>query len=99
MTTAGGLRARGKVRDVYDAGPGALLLVATDRLSAFDVVLPEPVPDKGRVLTALLAVLVRAHEGPGDRTTFGPPIRRRSRRRSRAIPNSRADRSWWSGPP
>jgi len=52
VNAAGGLRARGKVRDVYDAGPGALLLVATDRLSAFDVVLPEPVPDKGRVLTA-----------------------------------------------
>jgi len=43
---------RGKVRDVYDAGD-ALLLVATDRLSAFDVVLPTPIPDKGRVLTAV----------------------------------------------
>ena len=43
---------RGKVRDVYDLG-GALLVVATDRLSAFDVVLPTPIPDKGRVLTAL----------------------------------------------
>ena len=43
----------GKVRDVYDAGEGALLFVASDRISAFDVVLPEPVPDKGRVLTAM----------------------------------------------
>jgi phosphoribosylaminoimidazole-succinocarboxamide synthase len=43
---------RGKVRDVYDLGD-ALLIVATDRLSAFDVVLPTPIPDKGRVLTAL----------------------------------------------
>jgi phosphoribosylaminoimidazole-succinocarboxamide synthase len=45
----------GKVRDVYDAGPNRLLLVASDRLSAFDVVMAEPVPDKGRVLTAFTA--------------------------------------------
>ena len=44
--------ATGKVRDVYDLGD-ALLLVATDRLSAFDVVLPTGIPDKGRVLTQL----------------------------------------------
>jgi phosphoribosylaminoimidazole-succinocarboxamide synthase len=43
---------RGKVRDVYDLGD-RLVLVATDRLSAFDWLLPTPVPDKGRVLTAL----------------------------------------------
>ena len=43
---------RGKVRDLYEVG-GQLLLVATDRLSAFDVVLPTPIPDKGRVLTQL----------------------------------------------
>jgi len=47
------LHARGKVRDVYEAGEDALLLVATDRISAFDVVLPTPIPDKGRVLTGL----------------------------------------------
>jgi len=46
------LRARGKVRDIYDLG-NQLLIVATDRLSAFDVVLPTPIPDKGRVLTQL----------------------------------------------
>ncbi len=44
--------ARGKVRDVYSAGD-FLVIVATDRLSAFDYVLPTPIPDKGRVLTAL----------------------------------------------
>jgi phosphoribosylaminoimidazole-succinocarboxamide synthase len=43
----------GKVRDLYDLGDGRLLLVASDRLSAFDVVLPTPIPDKGRVLTGL----------------------------------------------
>ena len=47
------LVARGKVREVYDAGDGRLLLVASDRISAYDHVLPTPIPDKGRVLTAL----------------------------------------------
>jgi phosphoribosylaminoimidazole-succinocarboxamide synthase len=46
---------RGKVRDLYDAGSGLLLMVASDRLSAFDVVMAEPIPDKGRVLTAVSA--------------------------------------------
>ncbi|MGA8766978.1 MAG: phosphoribosylaminoimidazolesuccinocarboxamide synthase [Candidatus Acidiferrales bacterium] len=46
------LLGRGKVRDIYDLGD-RLLIVATDRLSAFDVVLPTPIPDKGRVLTQL----------------------------------------------
>lgn len=45
----------GKVRDIYDAGDGRLLLVTSDRMSAFDVVMDEPVPDKGRVLTAMSA--------------------------------------------
>ena len=44
---------RGKVRDVYDAGDDMLVIVASDRLSAFDVVLPTPIPGKGRVLTQL----------------------------------------------
>jgi len=43
----------GKVRDVYDAGAGELLLVASDRISVYDVVLPTPVPDKGAILTQL----------------------------------------------
>ncbi|NUM74397.1 phosphoribosylaminoimidazolesuccinocarboxamide synthase, partial [candidate division KSB1 bacterium] len=42
------LKARGKVRDIYDLGEH-LLLVATDRLSAFDVILPQGIPHKGRV--------------------------------------------------
>ena len=45
----------GKVRDIYDAGPDRLLMVTSDRLSAFDVVMAEPIPDKGRVLTAMTA--------------------------------------------
>jgi phosphoribosylaminoimidazole-succinocarboxamide synthase len=46
------LKARGKVRDIYDFGD-RLMIVATDRISAFDVVMPSPIPDKGRVLTQL----------------------------------------------
>ncbi len=44
---------RGKVRDVYELDAGHLLFVATDRLSAFDVVLPDPVPGKGSLLTRI----------------------------------------------
>jgi len=44
---------RGKVRDIYAVDEQQMLIVATDRLSAFDVVLPTPIPDKGTVLTAV----------------------------------------------
>jgi phosphoribosylaminoimidazole-succinocarboxamide synthase len=63
------LIARGKVRDIYAIDDAHLLFVATDRLSAFDVVLPDPIPGKGAVLTSLsrfwfahLATTVRNHE-------------------------------------
>jgi phosphoribosylaminoimidazole-succinocarboxamide synthase len=45
----------GKVRELYDAGDGLLLMVTSDRISAYDVVFAEPIPDKGRVLTAMTA--------------------------------------------
>jgi phosphoribosylaminoimidazole-succinocarboxamide synthase len=51
-------RRQGKVRDVYDLGD-RLVIVATDRISAFDWVLPTPIPDKGRVLTALTLYWLR----------------------------------------
>lgn len=47
------LLSRGKVRDLYAVGDDQLLMVATDRISAFDVVLPTPIPRKGEVLTKL----------------------------------------------
>ena len=47
------LLGRGKVRDIYAVGEDKLLIVTTDRLSAFDVILPDPVPGKGEVLTAV----------------------------------------------
>ncbi len=43
---------RGKVRDIYDLGD-TLLMVASDRISAFDVIMPEPVPDKGKILNQI----------------------------------------------
>lgn len=55
------LYARGKVRDTYQVGDH-LLMIATDRLSAFDVVLPTPIPDKGRVLTQLSVFWFRKFE-------------------------------------
>ena len=47
------LHAKGKVRDVYEVGSDRLLIIATDRISAFDYILASGIPDKGRVLTAM----------------------------------------------
>src|SRR6266496_1913868 len=52
------LKSRGKVRDIYDLGE-ELLIVTTDRISAFDVVLPDGIPGKGAVLTQLSAFWFR----------------------------------------
>jgi len=67
---------KGKVRDIYDLGDN-LLMVATDRLSAFDVVMPDPIPDKGKVLTQIslfwfevMRPLVRNHVVSGDVDAF-----------------------------
>jgi phosphoribosylaminoimidazole-succinocarboxamide synthase len=55
----------GKVRDLYALDDARLLLVASDRISAFDVVLPTPIPDKGRVLTGLSRYWFRETEAAG----------------------------------
>ena len=57
---------RGKVREVYEVGADRLLLVASDRVSAFDVVMAEPIPHKGVVLTQLSAFWFKklGHLGP-----------------------------------
>ena len=98
MTGAGQLLARGKVRDVYDAGDDAVLLVATDRISAFDVVLPDPIPDKGRVLTGLslhwferTADLVANHVLSADRVSFPGPFAEEPSLAGRALLVRRAD--------
>jgi phosphoribosylaminoimidazole-succinocarboxamide synthase len=71
----------GKVRDIYDAGDGLLLMVASDRVSAFDVIMAEPVPNKGRVLTAFtqywleeLADLAPSHLVSVDPAQFPPSV-------------------------
>jgi phosphoribosylaminoimidazole-succinocarboxamide synthase len=75
------LVARGKVRDVFEVD-GALLLVATDRLSAFDCVFPNPIPDKGRVLNRLSAFwfertrgIVDNHVIETDASRFPAPLK------------------------
>ena len=68
------LIARGKVRDIYAVGDDKLLIVTTDRLSAFDVVLPTPIPDKGKILTELADFWFRklAHIIPNQLTGIAP---------------------------
>jgi phosphoribosylaminoimidazole-succinocarboxamide synthase len=90
------LHARGKVRDIYEAGDD-LLLVATDRISAFDVVLPTAIPDKGRVLTALTlfwlgktAAIVPNHLLTADVGEFPAPFTGQSELAGRAMLVKRA---------
>jgi phosphoribosylaminoimidazole-succinocarboxamide synthase len=97
VTSTPRLRARGKVRDVYDAGEDRLVLVATDRISAFDVVLPDPIPDKGRVLTGLssfwferTADLVLNHVLSADPASFPPPFAEEPALAGRAVLARRA---------
>src|ERR1700740_1607951 len=82
-TNFGGISpsARGKVPDIYDLGD-KLLIVASDRLSAFDVVLPTGIPDKGRVLTqlslfwfSLLEGVVPNHVLPADVSQYPQELR------------------------
>jgi phosphoribosylaminoimidazole-succinocarboxamide synthase len=77
------LHAQGKVRDIFEAGPDRLVMVATDRISAFDVVLPQPVPAKGQVLTGLSLYwfertghIVPNHVVSADAASFPPPFER-----------------------
>ncbi len=85
--TAWQLLSRGKVRDIYDFGPNELLIVTTDRLSAFDVILPTPIPDKGVVLTQISNFWF----GKTERHHPQPPRRPGAvRRRRRARPPRRA---------
>jgi phosphoribosylaminoimidazole-succinocarboxamide synthase len=68
--------ASGKVRDLYEVDDETLLLVASDRISAFDHVLSTPIPDKGRVLTAMSVFWFEllSQEGPGSADVAAPPV-------------------------
>jgi phosphoribosylaminoimidazole-succinocarboxamide synthase len=90
---------RGKVRDVYEAGGDKLIMVASDRLSAFDVVFPTPIPDKGRVLTQLstfwfkkLAKIVPNHLITSDQRKFPPAFREAKELKNRAVLVKRCER-------
>ena len=94
---------RGKVREVYEAGTTAgddrLVIVASDRLSAFDVVLPTPIPDKGRVLTQLssfwfarTAHLVPNHLLETDLARFPEPFAMRPELAGRSVLVRRCER-------
>ena len=92
------LFAQGKVRDIYEAGPDALLMVASDRLSAFDAVLPTPIPHKGQVLQALslfwyeqVAPIVSNHLVTADVGEFPQPFRGRKDLAGRAMLVRRAE--------
>ena len=104
---AGSFVRSGKVRDLYAIGEDRLLLVASDRLSAFDVVLPTEIPDKGRVLTGLSRFWFSRTEsivpnhllggragGPASRDRLGPGRLPRAARPDDALPPGRrpADR-------
>ena len=101
---------RGKVRDLYEVGD-QLLIVATDRLSAFDVVLPTPIPDKGRVLTQLSLFwfdllrdvipnhVVAATNFPAELTPFDAQLEGRAMlcRRTKPLPIECVVRGYLSG--
>ena len=102
--------ARGKVRDIYELGD-KLLIVATDRLSAFDVVMPTPIPDKGRVLTQISLFwfhllrdvipnhVLSASEFPAPFDQFADDLRGRSMvvRKTRPLPIECVARGYLSG--
>ncbi len=108
--TGARFRSRGKVRDLYDVGEH-VLIVATDRLSAFDVVLPTPIPDKGRVLTQLSLFwfeklkdivphhVITASDFPAELGNFRDQLRGRAMlcRRTEPIPIECVVRGYLSG--
>jgi phosphoribosylaminoimidazole-succinocarboxamide synthase len=86
------LRNRGKVRDIYEIDAQHLLIVTTDRLSAFDVILPEPIPGKGQVLTQVsnfwfkkMAAVIPNHLADLPLATVIPDATERAQVEARAI--------------
>ncbi|MGL6278539.1 MAG: phosphoribosylaminoimidazolesuccinocarboxamide synthase [Gaiella sp.] len=91
--------ASGKVREIYALGDDRLLLVASDRISTFDVVLPTPIPDKGRVLTGLSAFWFArtAHLVPNHLVALRPDGRSVECRRLEMLPVELVVRGYLSG--
>ena len=90
----------GKVRDLYAIDDQRLLLVASDRISAYDVVLPDPIPDKGRVLTGLSLFFFDLLDTPNHLlSTSLDGARRRRRHRSRVAGGQVDDRPPGRGDP
>ncbi len=90
---------KGKVREVYEAGDGLFVMVASDRLSAFDAVLPTPIPQKGRVLTQLsnfwfarTASIVPNHLVETELSRFPEPFRSRPELDGRSVLVRRCER-------
>src|SRR5205814_1432076 len=80
---------KGKVRDIYAVGNDKMLIVTSDRLSAFDVVLADPIPDKGRVLNSRKpsrSSLTRFMSRRWGTFTHGSDARQRRR----------SSTTWWS---
>jgi phosphoribosylaminoimidazole-succinocarboxamide synthase len=93
------LIARGKVRDIYAVGDDQLFIVSTDRVSAFDVVLPNPIPDRGKVLTQLSVFwfrqtgdIVPNHLISADLAAFPESVRGQSEVEARSMLVRRAKR-------
>ncbi|MBN2124611.1 MAG: phosphoribosylaminoimidazolesuccinocarboxamide synthase [Deltaproteobacteria bacterium] len=90
---------RGKVRDVYEVDEDTLLIVASDRMSAFDVVMDDPIPDKGRILTEIslfwfdrLRDIVENHIIASDPSRYPEPCRKyRSELEGRSMLVKKAD--------
>ena len=84
------LLARGKVRDVYEFAPNEMLIVASDRISAFDVILPTPIPDKGVVLTQISNFWFAQDEPHRAEPRRSTRSRSRPTRRTRTSPGARS---------
>jgi phosphoribosylaminoimidazole-succinocarboxamide synthase len=90
---------RGKVREIYELGSERLVLVASDRISTFDVVLPTEIPDKGRVLTGLSAFWFQrtAHIVPNHLLALRPDGRAMEVKRLRMLPIECVVRGYLAG--
>ncbi len=86
---------QGKVRDIYDVDAEHLLIVTTDRLSAFDVVLPDPIPFKGEVLTQISLFWFAQDRGTSSHNHLSGAARSRMSSATPASARSWPAAPWW----